>query len=394
MDERDIVIDAQKGDAAAFTALVARYRRRAVAYFASRTRDSDAADDLCQEAFLKAFLHVGGLRSPERFGAWFFSICRNCLRAHASGKGRDLPLDEEIPGRDLAAWESFPETARASLGLLEDDLRQLVTLRHECGLSYAQTAAAAGIPEPLVKSRLFRARERLRAIRCDLEAGILTDPRRDARLKEAIMENIGKVRKSAWLVERLSLRDQQDMARGADANAPFGERLLSELAAMEGGKEWIRQTEARLSFGEFVNCLNYVDRHTEMRLVDSLDIEEPELAEKIKRSLFVFEDFILFDPSAISVLAANVAQETLAMALSGADNPLRRHFLSAFPEAEAEILRKAIQAASGAISEIEEACFAILETARALDQSGDIRVMRPEESDGRVFITAGPRGTD
>jgi RNA polymerase sigma factor (sigma-70 family) len=393
VEETELVNLSKAGDVRAFSGLTARYRRRAYGYFMARIGDADEAEDLCQEAFLKAFVYLRGLRESGRFGPWLFAICRNCLRkrfsALASKGARELPLAEDLPDRENAEWESYQDLARASLGLLDRELRSLVELRYGSGLSYGQISAASGLSLPLVKSRLFRARSRLRAIRADIEAGVLMGGRRDTRLKEAIMKDVKTVKRCAWCLERLSLRDQLDLARAAAKNEAFGERLLSEIAAMEGGKEFLKDIGAKLDFPEFIECLNYSDPFIERRLVDTFEALDPEFAERIKRSMFVFEDFVLFDPSAIAALAKRADRKILALALSSSDRRVKAHFLSSMPAKEAETLRGDMEAAVGDNKAIEESRFMMVETARAMDKSGEIAVMRMNEiPEGQVYVTA------
>lgn len=389
MEQAAIVDRAKRGDEDAFASLVARYRRRTYGYFLARSRDEDAAEDLCQEAFLKAFVNLRGLRDASRFGPWLFAICRNCLRARWLARSaeaeRTVRIDDDYLAGDLAAWESDDATARAALGLLDAETRTLVCLRHESGLSYARIAAATGITEALVKSRLFRAREKLRSIRADLEGSAFIEPERDAKLKEEIMKNAETIKKATWIVERLALKEQMDLARAAGANEAFGETLLSRIAELGGGKAFIASINARLDLREFCDVLAYVDSFTERRLVETLEESDPELAESIKRSTFVFEDLSLFDAKALSAILARTDGEAFALALSGADRAVRSRILDSMAPADSAKTRKAMDEARGGRAECEAARFSVVETARAMFAAGEIELRATEV--GRAVVT-------
>jgi RNA polymerase sigma-70 factor (ECF subfamily) len=390
VEERDIVDKAKTGDTAAFSALVARYRRRAYGYFAMRLGNEDEADDLCQEAFLKAFLHVRGLRESGRFGPWLFAICRNCLRARATtlaseGKTTEA-LSNEHPAADLSAWENHLALARTSLGLLDPQTRELVCLRHECGLDYARIAKAMGISEVLVKSRLHRARERLRAIRREVEASAFIEPERDIRLKEEIMKNAETIKKAAWILARLSLRLQIELARAAEGNTAFGQDLIGEIAGLGGGKDFLAMIETRLDLREFCDIISYSDSFTERRLIESLEESDPELAEKIKRSTFVLQDLSLFDAKALSALLKAADISDLALGLSGIEHGIRIQILGAMEKAEADTLRDEMARARGGVADYEESRSAVIRAVHTLFASGEI-VLRAEGDGMAVAVS-------
>jgi RNA polymerase sigma factor (sigma-70 family) len=387
VEERDIVDMAKTGDTGAFAALVARYRRRAYGYFAARLRNEDEADDLCQEAFLKAFINVRGLRESGRFGPWLFAICRNSLRARATAlasEGKTVEaLSDEHPAADLSAWENHLALARSSLGLLDAQTRELVCLRHECGLDYRRIAKVMGISEASVKSRLHRARERLKSLRADVEASAFIEPERDTKLKEAIMKNAETIKKAAWIMARLSLRLQIELARAAEGNTAFGPDLIGEIAGLGGGKDFLAMIEARLDLREFCDILSYSDSFTERRLVNSLEESDPEFAEKIKRSTFVFEDLSIFDAKALSAVLGNADRSAFALALSGTERAVRELVMAHMSPAETAAVSAEMAEARGGIAVCEEARVSIMEAVRALFASGEV-ALRVEDSGATV----------
>ena len=132
---------------------------------------SDAdAEDIVQDALLRAFRAFEGLRG-EQFRPWLLAIVRNCWRNKMGDAARrksdgDDALDEIVSDAsdpEAAAIQSS-EARRLNLimGLLPDDLREVLVLREMEDLSYRQIADAIGVPIGTVMSRLARARALLR----------------------------------------------------------------------------------------------------------------------------------------------------------------------------------------------------------------------------------------
>ncbi len=135
------------------------------------TGDPQEAEELCQETF--AIAVEGGFRGASAPYTWLYGIMRNVLRAWRkkrrpataadlpeSGRGR-LPVEASPPARAEAA-EAAARVREAVLALPEDQ-RDIVLLRYMEDASLGEIAAAIGIPEGTVKSRLFAARARLRS---------------------------------------------------------------------------------------------------------------------------------------------------------------------------------------------------------------------------------------
>jgi RNA polymerase sigma-70 factor (ECF subfamily) len=128
------------------------------------------ADDLVQDALVKALLHADQLRDPERLRSWLFGIMANCWRDHL----RTLRPTVDIDALDEECFccDETPDVAydrgeivirvRAAVGLLPIGQRQVVTLVDLEEFSYAEVAAILGIPIGTVMSRLCRARLALR----------------------------------------------------------------------------------------------------------------------------------------------------------------------------------------------------------------------------------------
>ncbi len=179
-EELLLVQKAQAGDAEAFTELVNRYQRKVYRLAKNITRNDEDAEDVLQEAFLKAYEHLGSFEGNSKFYTWIVRIAVNealmKLRKRRGDKevSLDEPVDlgEEEVKREIAVWEDNPEQryTREEIGqilneaveTLKEDFRTVFVLRDIEELSTEETAEALGISVPAVKSRLLRARLALR----------------------------------------------------------------------------------------------------------------------------------------------------------------------------------------------------------------------------------------
>lgn len=143
------------------------------------TGDGDAAADLVQETYLRAFRHWHTFDPAADARRWLATICRNVWRAGRATAGREASLDEEtvdfLPAarlhREAVRWSLDDLYERFDLGdalgraiaELEPAFRQVVLLCDVEDLSYAEAAAALSVPVGTVRSRLYRARHRLQA---------------------------------------------------------------------------------------------------------------------------------------------------------------------------------------------------------------------------------------
>ncbi len=139
-------------------------------------RDAALADDLVQEAMLRALDRGAQLADAKRLKAWLCAILANCLKDHYR-RARPLePLDEDIPSQgetpeSASASGQLAARVRAEVGRLPLGQRQVVTLVDLEGFSYAEVGEILEVPIGTVMSRLCRAREALRARLIDFAAG-------------------------------------------------------------------------------------------------------------------------------------------------------------------------------------------------------------------------------
>jgi RNA polymerase sigma-70 factor (ECF subfamily) len=178
-DEALLVAAARRGDAAAFEQLVSRYERKIFRLEMNITQNREDAEDAMQEAFLKAYLNLKWFEGKSRFYTWLVRIAVNeglmkLRRRRPNQVSIDQPPDLEAAQyvTELEAWGPDPEQQYAQAQLqeilnsaiseLEEEYRIVFTLRDIEQISTEETAELLGLSVPAVKSRLLRARLKLR----------------------------------------------------------------------------------------------------------------------------------------------------------------------------------------------------------------------------------------
>jgi RNA polymerase sigma-70 factor, ECF subfamily len=176
MDDADLVRAAAGGDRQAFDELVRRHQRAIVNLARAMTGGSPDAEDLAQDAFIRAWKGLARFRGDSTFRTWLHGIALNVIRTHRGrlARLREMFLTRADGDRDpietAAADDSFEETLVVrqqidrALARLAPELREAVVLRDIQGLDYKEIAALLSIPIGTVESRIFRARQRLRPL--------------------------------------------------------------------------------------------------------------------------------------------------------------------------------------------------------------------------------------
>lgn len=171
-NEQDILRRAQQGDSEAFRLLVEAYQTQ-VYRLALRMCGEAAADDVTQEAFLAAWRALPEFRGTCRFSTWLYRLTTNaaidCLRREKRHRDADDLDSVELPdGGDTpqeAAERTETQTAvRSALSALSDEHRQVLLLRYMQEMDYGEIAVALDISEGTVKSRINRAKARLKEL--------------------------------------------------------------------------------------------------------------------------------------------------------------------------------------------------------------------------------------
>jgi RNA polymerase sigma-70 factor (ECF subfamily) len=181
MSEREIdqqlVERAQRGDKRAFELLVEKYQRKLARLVSRLVRDPGEAEDVTQEAFIKAYRALPTFRGDSAFYTWLYRIGINTAKNYLVAMGRRAPTSTEIEAEDAEGYESgellrdinTPEslllskeignTVNAAIEALPEELRSAIQLRELEGMSYEEIAKLMDCPIGTVRSRIFRARE-------------------------------------------------------------------------------------------------------------------------------------------------------------------------------------------------------------------------------------------
>lgn len=185
MGEREadllLVERVQAGDRDAFGLLVGKYQRKLLRLVGRFVRDHAEAEDVTQEAFIKAYRALPGFRGESAFYTWLYRIGVNTAKNWLIAHNRRMPTlsdigsddQTDIDGGGLLRDEDTPEhvmmskqigeTVNAAMDALSEDLRTAIALREIEGLSYEEIAQVMDCPIGTVRSRIFRAREAIAA---------------------------------------------------------------------------------------------------------------------------------------------------------------------------------------------------------------------------------------
>lgn len=168
-DEDQRIRAAQAGDRSAFSLLVEGYWPRLFRWLYQLTRDRHLAEDLAQDAFMKAFAHLPRFRAGSNFRAWLFRIAHNAFSNHERAARRqraalpeELPDPEQGPLDQVISKETLARVGSA-LNQLPQDLRAALLLRVEEDLSFREIAAILDLTEETARWRVFKARQKLLA---------------------------------------------------------------------------------------------------------------------------------------------------------------------------------------------------------------------------------------
>jgi RNA polymerase sigma-70 factor (ECF subfamily) len=179
-DELLLVRAAKAGDIRAFEALVKRYDRNVFRIAQHITQNREDAEDVVQEAFLKAYGNLSQFQEQSKFYTWLVRIAVNeaLMKLRRRRPERMVSLDEDVKTeedsmpREVADWSPNPEQQYSQAELrdilsktiqgLPAGFRMVFVLRDVEGLSTEETAEALKLSVPAVKSRLLRARLQLR----------------------------------------------------------------------------------------------------------------------------------------------------------------------------------------------------------------------------------------
>ena len=174
--DKKLVERVQKGDKGAFDLLVLKYQHKIVNLIMRYVRDPELAQDIAQEAFIKAYRALPRFRGDSAFYTWMYRIAVNTAKNHLAAQRR-RPMDVELDLQDpeqydlhaklketdtpegVALGNELKETVERAIAALPEDLRTAIVLRELEGMSYEEIAQTMECPVGTVRSRIFRARD-------------------------------------------------------------------------------------------------------------------------------------------------------------------------------------------------------------------------------------------
>lgn len=181
----------QRGERGAYDLLVLKYQHKVVKLVMRYLGDPADAEDVAQEAFIKAYRALPQFRGDSAFYTWLYRIAINTAKNALAARHRNpVTYDLDVQGNDeaadmigklkdpetpegLALTEEIRTIVNAAIGELPEDLRTAIVLRELEGMSYEEIAAAMDCPVGTVRSRIFRAREAIdRKLREVFDAGL------------------------------------------------------------------------------------------------------------------------------------------------------------------------------------------------------------------------------
>jgi RNA polymerase sigma-70 factor (ECF subfamily) len=191
VSDLSLVRRVQGGDKGAFDALVLKYQHKVTKLVMRYVRNPAEAEDIAQEAFIKAYRALPQFRGDSAFYTWLYRIAINTAKNAVVSRDRspvDYDLDTqnsdesyELQGRmknaetpeGLVLTDEIRTIVNEAMDALPEDLRTAIVLRELEGLSYEEIAASMDCPVGTVRSRIFRAREAIdRRLREVFEGGL------------------------------------------------------------------------------------------------------------------------------------------------------------------------------------------------------------------------------
>ena len=175
-NDQQLVERVQKGDKSAFDLLVLKYQHRVLKLVSRFVNDAAEAQDVAQDAFLKAYRALPSFRGDSAFYTWLYRIAINTAKnTLVSNRRRPVDFDLDLQDPDqydrhaklkeidtpegVLLTEEIRQVVERAMEQLPEDLRTAIVLREIEGLSYEEIAEAMDCPVGTVRSRIFRARE-------------------------------------------------------------------------------------------------------------------------------------------------------------------------------------------------------------------------------------------
>ena len=191
--------------------------------------------------------------------------------------------------------------------------------------------------------------------------------------------------KSALILSSLPHQIQADVARRIAKMDRTSPEVLREVErVLERKLSTLSNEDFTIAGGieAVVEVLNNVDRGTEKSIIEALEEEDPELAEEIKKKMFVFEDIVLLDDKAIQKTLRELDNQDLAKALKSVDTEVQEKIYRNMSKRAASLLREDMEFMGPVrLKDVEEAQQKIVNIIRKLEEEGEIVVARAGEDE-------------
>lgn len=174
--DKDLVLRVQQGDKSAYDLLVIKYQHRIIQLVNRYVKDPSEAQDVAQEAFIKAYRALGNFRGDSAFYTWLYRIAINTAKNYLVSRSRRYS-DYQVDIQDAEQVENAPQlkamdtpenlllndeivkVIKSAIEKLPEEMKVAIMLREFEGMSYEDIAQTMECPVGTVRSRIFRARE-------------------------------------------------------------------------------------------------------------------------------------------------------------------------------------------------------------------------------------------
>lgn len=165
-DDAALIRMCLEGDTGAFDGLVDRYQRPLYNTALRMTGDTEAARDITQDTFVKAFERLREYKPEHKFFSWIYRILVNDTLNHLKQRKLTQGLDADYVSHEQLPDEEFDAQRRSeliehALRALSFEQRVVIVMRHFNDMSYLEMSTILSLPEKTVKSRLYSARQNL-----------------------------------------------------------------------------------------------------------------------------------------------------------------------------------------------------------------------------------------
>ncbi|MDQ0159096.1 flagellar motor switch protein FliG [Alkalibacillus salilacus] len=185
---------------------------------------------------------------------------------------------------------------------------------------------------------------------------------------------------SSQILSNLPEESQSDIARRIAVMQSTSPEIVNEVEHLLEKKLSTTVTDDYAEAGgieSIVNILNSVDRTTERTILDDLEVQDPELAEDIKKRMFVFEDIVTLDNRAIQRVIRDTENEDLMLSLKVASDEVKETLFNNMSNRMAETMKEEIEIMGPVrLKDVEEAQTRIVGTIRRLEEMGEIVIAR------------------